>query len=267
MKFKENIFVNYLQEAPLPLAMERWLECEIYKTKSFAHPILDIGCGEGMYAYILFDEKIDTGIDPNAKELDRAKEYGAYDELINCFGNAIPKPDKSYQTIFSNSVMEHIPQIDNVLKEAYRLLADNGKMYVTVPTDMFDQYSVVYQVISGVGMDGLAKKYRVFFNRFWAHYHFYDKSGWVEVFERNGFKIFESREYASKTLCFANDFLAPFSIISFIVKKISNKWFLFPHLRKIAAKMLNVAFLPFVKKTQHFEGRGGLIFFELGKVS
>lgn len=267
MKFKDNIFINYLQEAPLPLAMERWVECEIYKTKTFEHPILDIGCGEGMYAYILFDEKIDTGIDPNSKELKRASEYGAYNELINCFGDTIPKPDKSFKTIFSNSVMEHIPQIDNVLKEAHRLLADEGKMYVTIPTDMFDKYSIIYQIFSGVGLNGLAEKYRLFFNNFWAHYHFYDKSGWQEVFERNGFKVFEAREYASKTLCLTNDLLAPFSMVSFIVKKMSNKWFLFPTIRKFVAKMLNVVFLPFVKKYQYFDGRGGLIFFELKKAS
>lgn len=266
MRFKEEIFLNYLQEAPLPLAMERWAECELYKSKTFEHPILDIGCGEGMYAYMLFDEKIDTGIDPNARELERAKDYGAYTELINCFGDAIPKPDKSFNTIFSNSVLEHIPQIDNVLKEAHRLLSDDGKMYVTIPTDMFDKFSVAYQILSGIGLSGFAEKYRIFFNSFWAHFHFYDKNGWQEVFERNGFRVNEAKEYAGKALCLTNDFLAPLSIVSFIVKKTTNKWFLIPGLRKIVAKIFNPLFLPFLKKTQHFEGRGGLIFFELQKV-
>lgn len=267
MKFKENIFQNYLEEAPLPLAIERWHECEIYKTKSFEHPILDIGCGEGMYAYILFDEKIDTGIDPNSRELERAKEYGAYSELINCFGDDIPKPDKSYKTIFSNSVLEHIPRIDDVLKEAHRLLADDGKMCVTIPTDMFDKYSVIYQILSTLGMKNIAEKYRIFFNGFWAHYHFHDKNGWQEVFERNGFNVIEAKEYASKTTCLTNDFLAPLSIVSFLFKKYTNKWFLFPSLRKIVARLFNAIFLPILKKSDKLTGRGGLIFFELHKVN
>lgn len=265
MKFKGNIFENYLKEAPLPLAMERWLECEIYKTKTFEHPILDIGCGEGIFAHILFDESIDVGIDPNSRELERAREYGAYSELINCFGDSIPKPDKSFNTIFSNSVLEHIPKIDDVLKEAHRLLADGGKMYATIPTDMFDKYSMLYQILSFLGLKGLAERYRVFFNNFWAHYHFYDEKGWRDVFERNGFRVVEAKEYAGKKICLTNDFLAPFSIVAFVSKKFTNKWFVCPSLRRPVAKLLSVVYSGLLSSSKTFDGRGGLIFFELEK--
>jgi ubiquinone/menaquinone biosynthesis C-methylase UbiE len=265
MKFKENIFQNYLEKAPLPLVVERWYECELYKTKEFPHPILDIGCGEGMYAYILFDEKIDTGIDPNSKELEMAKELGAYDELLNCYGDKIPKEDKSYNTIFSNSVLEHIPKINDVLTEAHRLLADDGKMYITVPTDMFDKYSVVYQIISGLGLKNMAQKYTLFFNNFWAHYHYYDKQRWEELFNKNGFIVSDVQEYASKKVCLTNDFLAPFSIVSFVVKKFTNRWFLFPYFRKIIAKIFNILFLSTLQNSEKISSKGGLIFFELQK--
>lgn len=266
MNFKENIFQNYLEKAPLPLVIERWYECEIYKTKEFKHPILDIGCGEGMFAHMLFDEKIDTGIDPNHKELEMAQEFNAYDELINCYGDNIPKEDKSYNTIFSNSVLEHIPQVDNVLKEAYRLLSDDGKMYVTIPTDKFDQYNVVYQLLSFLRLKGLAFKYSKFFNNFWAHYHYYNKDGWTEVFERSGFNVMYVKEYESKKACLLNDFLAPFSFFSFIVKKTTNKWFLFPSIRKYMAKILNGMFLSYLEEdNKKIVIDGGLIFFELQK--
>lgn len=265
MEFKDNIFERYLQEAPLPLAIERWFECEIYNKKTFERPILDIGCGEGMYAYLLFDEKIDTGIDPNARELKRAEEYGAYIELLNCFGDKIPKDDKSYKTIFSNSVLEHIPAIDDVLQEANRLLDDDGKMYVTIPTDLFDKYSVVYQLLSKVGLSALAEKFRIKFNRFWAHFHYYDQSGWQELFEKNGFVVSDVQTYAGKKICLLNDFLAPFSVISFIVKKLINRWFIFKKLRFVVAKLLNKFFLPFLKRNKNQNDQCGLIFFELSK--
>jgi ubiquinone/menaquinone biosynthesis C-methylase UbiE len=265
MNFNNEIFEKYLQEAPLPLAMERYLECEIYKTKEFAHPILDIGCGEGMFAHILFKDKIDVGIDPNSKELERAKEYGAYSELINCYGNEIAKEDKSFNTIFTNSVLEHIPDIDAVLKESHRLLCDSGRMYVTIPTDMFDKYSVIYQILSFLQLTSLKEKYRVFFNKFWAHYHYYDLEGWKKLFEKNGFEVVYVEEYGTKKQCVLNDFLAPFSIIPFIVKKYANKWFLFPSVRKVVAKILDSLFLSFVKIKKKEDERGGLIFFELKK--
>src|SRR4051812_12209599 len=98
MRFKNNFLANYLTRAPAPLALERAFECEILSKQKFTHPILDIGCGEGLLAYILFDEEVDVGIDPNAKELERAKAFGIYNELIQCFGDNVPKASNSFKT-------------------------------------------------------------------------------------------------------------------------------------------------------------------------
>src|SRR2546428_6343193 len=117
----------------------RSLECRIYSGLVFERPILDIGCGDGVHAKVLFAEKIDTGIDPNERELERAAELGAYVELIACRGDAIPKPDWAYRTIFSNSVLEHIPDLRPVLKEAHRLLMPGGRFYFTVPSPNFER--------------------------------------------------------------------------------------------------------------------------------
>lgn len=92
---------------------------------------MDIGCGEGLFAKNVFAEKIDTGVDLYSRELDRARELDAYEELIQTKGNAIGKPSGSYKTVFSNSVPEHIPDIEPVFGEVYRLLAPRGKFYVT----------------------------------------------------------------------------------------------------------------------------------------
>jgi len=63
MKFKSDFLYNYLKQAPISLAIERSFECEILSKQKFQRPILDIGCGEGLFALILFDEKINVGID------------------------------------------------------------------------------------------------------------------------------------------------------------------------------------------------------------
>lgn len=265
MIFNKDILLNYLLEVPLPLAIERWFECEIYKTKEFKRPILDIGCGEGIFAHILFGEKVDVGIDPNIKELQRAKSYSAYNELIECFGNKIPKPDNYFKTIFTNSVLEHIPDIDSVLREANRLLASDGRMYVTIPTDYFDRYSLIYQLLSFLGLTNFSEKYRQNFNKFWKHFHFYNKAKWGTVFIRNGFKVVSHREYADKNICLFNDFLAPLCFFSFITKKIFNRWFLIKPLRLVFAKIEAVIFSRYLRKHFMNDTNCGLIFFELAK--
>lgn len=267
MKFKTNFFKNYLVEAPLPLAIERTLECHILSKQKFEHPILDIGCGEGLFAYILFDEKIDVGIEPQSRELVRAKEYGMYLELIQSYGDCIPKESKSFKTAFSNSVLEHIQDITPVLKEVHRLLDDDGVFYITVPTNLFDRYTVIYWLFSFFRLNKLAEKYRVMFNNFWKHYHYFDAAGWTALFDKAGFKVVNSVEYCDKHLAMLNDFLVPFSLSSFLQKKLFNSWFKLPFLRLPFARLYHFVFGNLTIPRDTTTVRGGLIFFMLRKKS
>lgn len=264
LKFNENILERYLGLAPIPLAFERFLEARILQRHSFQRPILDIGCGEGLFAKAVFGERIDTGIDPNPRELERARAFDGYDELLECKGDAISKPDGSYNTVLSNSVLEHIPDVEPVFHEAYRLLASNGKFYVTVPSHRFDEYSVVNQVLCAIGLQDLARRYRVFFNRFWGHYHCYTPEGWSALAQRTGFAVTEIHTYGTKTICLLNDFLAPFSVISFVIKKAFNRWVLFPGLRRFAMTPVALAGHRLLEKGDRVQD-GGLVFMELTK--
>lgn len=265
MKFKNNFFYNYLKHAPVPLALERTFECEILSKQEFIHPILDIGCGEGLFAYMLFDERIDVGIDPDERELLKAKDYDMYNELLKCFGDKIPKSPGSFKTILSNSVLEHIPGIESVLIEAHRLLADDGCFYITVPTNLFDHYSVVNQILTGIGLNETAVKYRKIFNGFWKHYHYYDIQGWQKLFEKSGFEIVQSQQYCRKGVALLNDFLAPFCIVSFISKKLFNKWYLFKALRGMISPLYFALFKSKLIIDKNLN-TGGIVFFRLKKI-
>lgn len=265
MKFNENILERYLSLAPIPLAFERYLEARIYQRHTFQRPILDIGCGEGLFVKVLFTEKIDTGIDPNPRELLRARALGGYEELIECTGDAIKKPDEYFNTIFSNSVLEHIADIAPVFREAYRLLAPGGKFYVTVPSNRFDEFSIVNQALYAIGLRSLAAKFRSFFNRFWQHYHFYTPDGWSALAQRAGFKVTEIHTYGAKRMCLLNDFLAPFSLVSFVIKRLANRWVILPGLRRVV--MAPVALVGYrLLEGGDIARDGGLVFMELTKL-
>ena len=262
--FKQDFLKRYLSNAPVPLAIERSWECEILATRDFPRPVLDIGCGEGLFAHNLFEDKIDVGLDPNQRELARTKTFGLYDELLNCYGSEVPKEDQSYKTIFSNSVMEHIEEIEPVLKESHRLLADDGTMYLTLPTDKFDKYTLMNQILTKLGLLGLAERWRKFSNGFWAHYHYYTPEEWEEMFDRNGFKVTDKIEYGSKAQCMANDLFTPLCVGAFVVKKTTNEWFLFPKLRKfVAEKIYYPIWCKFAALKKPESGESGLVFFAL----
>lgn len=261
---KTRIVGDYASQAPLALAFERVMECRILNEYTFERPVLDIGCGEGLFASILFAEPLDTGIDPNARELSRALELGAYRELIECRGDQIPKLDGSYRTIMSNSVMEHIPDLMPVLKEALRLLAPGGSMYITVPSHLFDRYNLISQFLGVFGLEGLRLRYSRLFNRFWVHFHYYSPERWRAIAEEAGFVVIEARSYAPKRACLLNDFLVPFSVLEYVTKRLTNRWTMFPALRRILLAPLAFAGDLILRGGERCD-KGGLVFLALRK--
>src|SRR5690606_10456533 len=147
MHFREKFLEHYLFDAPLPLAVERCWECEILAQQEFPKPILDIGCGEGIFARHLFTDKIDSGLDANANEIERAKKFNKYSELLISYAQKIDKPDNSFQTVMCNSALEHMQDIESVLREVRRVMKDDGIFYLTIPTDKFEEYTGAYQLL------------------------------------------------------------------------------------------------------------------------
>lgn len=264
MRFARDVIADYVSVAPCALAFERTLECRLYPTVPFDAPVLDLGCGEGLLAKILFRDKIDTGIDPNARELDRARELGGYVELIECFGNAIPTPDGSYRTVFSNSVLEHIPDLDPVLREVFRILAPGGHFHFTAPSANFERFNWTSTILSAFGLKSLDARWRRFFNRFWVHYHTYDLAGWEAWARTAGFEVVESRTFAPRHTCMVNSTLTPFGIGAKSLKAATNKWTLSPLLRKILFWPLYTAMRPVLAGAERAEN-GGLVFLSLRK--
>jgi SAM-dependent methyltransferase len=265
VKFNNKIYIDYISRVPLPLAFERLVEAEIYMGGlSFQRPILDIGCGDGLFARMLFAENIDTGIDPQEVEIAHARAQGVYDELIQCYGNAVPKPDDYYRTVFSNSVLEHISDLMPVLKEAHRVLASGGRFYFTVPSADFERYTVINLTLEGLGLKGLSNRFRSFFNHFWVHYHAYPLERWMALAQEAGFEVVDGYTYNPKRLCLANTILTPLSLPAKILKDTTNRWVFFPPLRRVFARLVAGPVKAFLRGGEKAE-KGGLVFLSLQK--
>lgn len=101
--------------------------------------ILDIGCGYGWCEVNFLERKVKKimGIEVSYKDLSTAKKYVKDKRASFKVGSAIniPFPDKSFDTVVSWEVIEHIPKSteNKMFMEVSRVLKDGGVFYISTP--------------------------------------------------------------------------------------------------------------------------------------
>src|SRR5215204_673162 len=139
---KDFLFLQ-LRDLPYFRAFLRAVESSYYQDLPLPAPVYDVGCGDGHFASLTFDQKIDIGLDPWHGPIHEANKYGAYKSLVEADGAKSPFPSEYFASGLSNSVLEHIPHIDAVLKETARVLKPNAPFYFCVPNHAhFDNLSL-----------------------------------------------------------------------------------------------------------------------------
>jgi SAM-dependent methyltransferase len=106
-------------------------------------PILEIGCGDGGFTE-LAGLHIDMAIDRNPRAVERARSRGdtyasvRHVDLHDFVRDAPPR----YRTVFANSVLEHVADLERVLPLCCDVLQPGGRLVTTVPlVDMNDHLS------------------------------------------------------------------------------------------------------------------------------
>ena len=94
--------------------------------------ILDSGCGDGSITADLAKRFTVTGIDISEQNLKKARQLG-FRTLKQDLGKRMPVKDRSFDTVISNQVIEHIYDTDFYLEDIYRALKPGGILIVTTP--------------------------------------------------------------------------------------------------------------------------------------
>ena len=224
----DDLLWRHLQELPAFRALLRAVEAHFYADLPLPRPVLDLGCGDGHFASVAFDEPLEAGFDPWWGPLTEARERRAYCLLAQAEGARMPYPVNYFATIVSNSVLEHIPQVQPVLVEMARVLRPGGWFYFCVPGPEFLPFLSVGRALDGVGLRSPGETYRRFFNRVSRHYHCDGPAVWERRLGGAGLRLVRWWPYFTRRALVALEWGHYLGLPSLVCKKLTGRWVLSP---------------------------------------
>lgn len=214
----------HLVSLPYFRSLMRAVEARFYKDIELPSPVLDLGCGDGHFASIAFNRQLEVGLDPWGAPIREAAHWGAYHSLTQADGNRMPFPDQTFASAVSNSVLEHIPYLDDVLQELHRVLQPGALFVFCGPNQNFLPSLSIGRFFDRIKLPGLAELYRRFFNRISRHYHSDPPEVWRARLERHGFEIIRWWHYFPPHAMQVVEWGHYFGLPYLINRKLSGKW-------------------------------------------
>jgi ubiquinone/menaquinone biosynthesis C-methylase UbiE len=188
---QDDFLRKFLRRSPVFHAFLRAMECRSMSAVRLEPPILDLGCGDGMFGSILTGncrDSIAFGVDLSLDELRRAAETGSYRSLAVADMANLPFADNQFGAAISNSVFEHLNDIDGALREVFRILKPGGKLALTSPNNHLVDHFIAARILRTVGLDGAARTIGNLANRVLGNRTCLSTEQWKEKASGAGFR-------------------------------------------------------------------------------
>lgn len=218
----------HLRELPYFRSILRAVEARFYQRLDLPRPILDVGCGDGHFASVVFSASIDLGLDPHRPSLREARRRGAYRALVNSDGTRIPVGSGSLGSVVSNSVLEHLPDLDGVLSEIARGLRRGGPLVFTVPNPGYRSEMSLPRFLRSLGLPRVAHAYQDYFMWMSRTRNMFYEAEWAERLARVGLVVERTERYFSPAALRALEWGHYFGAPSLMARWLTGRWILAP---------------------------------------
>ncbi len=208
--------------------MLRAVEAAFYQDYVLPGPVLDVGCGDGHFATIAFDRPLDVGLDPWGGPIRQAAKLGGYRSLVQADGGVMPFPDGYFGSALSNSVLEHIPHVEQVLGEVGRVLQKGAPFLFCVPNPRYLSELSVPAWLRRVGLAGPAEAYRDWFRRMSRVSHAVEPDIWQGWLENAGFRLEKWWHYFSPQALRVLEWGHYFGAPTLLPHALTGRWILAP---------------------------------------
>ena len=162
---------------------------EIKTPPASDHAVFEIGCGSGRFLRILRKASPSNwrvmGADLDPRAIAMAQDLKGIKAHLGTF-ETLGLPDNAFDMVISQQVIEHVPNPDMVIREAYRCLKPGGILVLETPN-----------------VDGIDR--RLFNKSLWGGYHFprhftlFSPTTLEMLVKKHGFESVHSRQMLSVT--------------------------------------------------------------------
>lgn len=172
-------------------AFWRHFELDVLRGQLLERPALELGCADGGFselAGLFLDEAIDLNPRAVAVAQTRTNVYGhvRYCDMREMAGHVkVP-----VRTIFANSVLEHVPAVEDVLNACAKLLVPGGQLVTTVPLRSMNDHLLLK-----------SSWYAEFRRRQLKHHNLWSLAEWCEVLRTAGFARISHIGYLTGEQC------------------------------------------------------------------
>ncbi|MBK8996316.1 MAG: class I SAM-dependent methyltransferase [Myxococcales bacterium] len=229
-------FAQYFPFAPAALCVKECARLTELRRYECPSPILDVGCGDGLFAKVAFADAEIWGIDIDAKEGVWALSSQAYRQVILGDITRAELPQGFFSTCVANCSLEHIPDLDAALRAIRNSLKPLGRAYLFVPNRDWASWFLSVRLLKTLGLGVAGRALQDTVDRTFKHHHLYDEAGWRERVLRAGLSIERVDPVLSTATTVAFELLLLPSLFGFLNKKMTTRWTNFPSLRRLAAR-------------------------------
>ena len=228
VKDDQDYLWPHLKELPYFRSLLRSVEASYYQDLDLPEPVLDVGSGDGHFASLVFDKKLDVGLDPWWGPLRESKQYEVYHALVQADAALSPFPSGFFASAMSNSVLEHIEDIDDVLVGTSRVLRSGAPFLFCVPNPGYVSELSIPKIFRKLRLPHLAKKYVDWFMRISRTVHADSPEVWERRLNQAGFDLERCWDYFSPASLAALEWGHYFGAPSWISKLLFGRWIIAP---------------------------------------
>lgn len=220
-----RVLRGHLQQVPAFRALIRTIECRLFAEAGRLEPrLLDVGCGDGLFAAFAFDGPVTAGIDADSGRLAEARTRGRHAICVRARAEHLPFADGTFTTVVANCVLEHVEGLDAALREIARVVPPGGRFVFGVPGPRFGPFLWVSTKLTQLGARGSADAYARWFHRHSLHHHVHDADVWTQRLEAHGFSVDRVRPYMSRRAHALFD-LAHYASVPRLVRwRLTGRW-------------------------------------------